>query len=83
MKTTKFSQLRDEFLAGTGTSGRLAAARDETDKEIEIFRLAGESLEESPEALRAAARPIAYGQREISGLSQEEADAFAQALDDA
>ena len=49
----------------------------------ELYVATGESLEESPEVLRAAARPIAYGQREISGLSQEEADAFAQALDDA
>ena len=29
----------------------------------------GQSLEESPAALRAAARPIAYGERAITGLS--------------
>ena len=40
----------------------------------------GVSLEESPEALRAAARPIAYGERQIKGLTKAEADGFAQAL---
>ena len=40
----------------------------------------GFSSEESPEALRAAARPIAYGSREIKGLTKTEADTFAEAL---
>jgi prevent-host-death family protein len=42
----------------------------------------GVSLEESPEALRAAARPVAYGKRQIKGLSKAEADGFAEALED-
>ncbi len=40
----------------------------------------GESLEETPEELRAAARPIAYGKRQIKGLTKDEADGFAEAL---
>lgn len=40
----------------------------------------GVSLEESPEALRAAARPIASGKRQIKGLTKAEADGFAEAL---
>ncbi len=40
----------------------------------------GVSLEETPEALRAAARPVAYGNRQINGLTKAEADAFAEAL---
>ena len=40
----------------------------------------GASLEESPEALRAGARPIAYGKRQIKGLTKAEADGFAEAL---
>ena len=40
----------------------------------------GVSLEESPEALRSAARPIAYGTRQIQGLTKAEADGFAQSL---
>ena len=43
-------------------------------------RQIGVSLEESPEALRAAALPIAYGSREIEGLTKAEADGFAEAL---
>ena len=42
----------------------------------------GESLEESPEQLRASARPVAYGEREISELTSMESAAFAEALDD-
>jgi hypothetical protein len=42
----------------------------------------GESLEETPDALRASARPIAYGSREITGLTPGEADAFARALEE-
>jgi hypothetical protein len=42
----------------------------------------GESLEETPDALRALARPVAYGRREIAGLTPEEADAFASALEE-
>jgi prevent-host-death family protein len=40
----------------------------------------GVSLEESPEALRAAARPVAYGHRQIKGLTKAEADRFMEAL---
>jgi prevent-host-death family protein len=40
----------------------------------------GASLEESPEELRADARPIAYGKRQIRGLAKAEADAFVEAL---
>lgn len=40
----------------------------------------GVSLEESPEALRAAARPVAYGLRQIKGLTKAEADGFTEAL---
>ena len=40
----------------------------------------GVSLEESPEALRAAARPIAHGKCQIKGLTRAEADGFAEAL---
>ena len=40
----------------------------------------GVSLEESPEALRAAARPVAYGKRQIKGLTKAEADGFAEVL---
>ncbi len=40
----------------------------------------GGSLEEPPEALRAAARPVAYGKRQIKGLTKAEADGFAEAL---
>jgi prevent-host-death family protein len=40
----------------------------------------GVSLEESPEALRAAATSIPYGKRQIQGLTKAEADAFAAAL---
>jgi hypothetical protein len=42
----------------------------------------GESLEESPEALRVAARPIAYGRRQITGLTRAEADKFVEALNE-
>ncbi len=47
---------------------------------VSIRDLSRNSLEESPEALRAAARPIAYGKREIKGLTKAEADGFAEAL---
>ena len=40
------------------------------------------SLEESPSALRAAARPIAYGERQIKDLTKAEADGIAEALPD-
>ena len=40
----------------------------------------GHSLEETPGALRDAARPVAYGERTITGLSQAEADEFAAAI---
>lgn len=40
----------------------------------------GVSLEESPEALRAAATPIRYGKRENLGWTKAEADTFAAAL---
>lgn len=40
----------------------------------------GVSLEESPESLRESARPVAYGTRQIKGLTKAEADGFAQAL---
>lgn len=43
----------------------------------------GESLERSPQELKAAARPVAYGKRGIKGLSRAEADSFAAALRDA
>ena len=42
----------------------------------------GESLEESPEQLRASARPVTYGKREISDLTSKESAAFAEALGD-
>jgi hypothetical protein len=42
----------------------------------------GESLEETPEALRAAARPIAYGHRQIAGLTRAESVAFVEALNE-
>ena len=42
----------------------------------------GESLEESPEALRAAATAVPFGKREIQGLTRAESDAFVAALDD-
>ena len=37
----------------------------------------GVAPEESPEALRAAARPTAYRKRQINGLTKAEADGFA------
>ena len=40
----------------------------------------GMSLEESPEELRAGASTIAYGTRQIQGLSKAEADDLAAAL---
>lgn len=40
----------------------------------------GTSLEESPELLRAAARPIAYGTRQLNELTEAEATNFADAL---
>ena len=40
----------------------------------------GVSLEESPGAVRVAARPVAYGKRRISRLTKAEADGFAEAL---
>ena len=40
----------------------------------------GESLEETPGALRQAARPVAYGKRLITGLSKSEADEFAAVI---
>ena len=40
----------------------------------------GKSLEEPPELLRAAARPIAYGARQLNGLTEAEATNFADAL---
>ena len=43
----------------------------------------GESMERSPEEMRAAARPVAYGKRAIKGLSKAEADGFADAIRDA
>jgi hypothetical protein len=42
----------------------------------------GESLEESPEALRAVATAIPFGKRQIQGLTKAEADGFAAALED-
>ena len=42
--------------------------------------LIGMSLEESPAELRAGASTIAYGTRQIQGLSKAEADDFAAAL---
>jgi prevent-host-death family protein len=40
----------------------------------------GMSLEESPDELRAAARPVGYGNRLLAGLTSAEADSFAEAL---
>ena len=40
----------------------------------------GASPEKLPEGLRAAARPVAYGKRQIKGLTKAEADGFAEAL---
>jgi hypothetical protein len=42
----------------------------------------GESLEETPEALRSAARPIAYGHRQIAGMTDAEADTFVEVINE-
>jgi hypothetical protein len=84
MARTKFSELRNAVMAKPGATKRLAALRVETLEEITQLDdpPIGVSLEETPEALRAAARPIAYGHRQIVRLTREEADAFVEAINE-
>jgi hypothetical protein len=84
MARTKFSELRNAVMAKPAATKRLAALRVETLEEITQLDdpPIGVSLEETPEALRAAARPIAYGHRQIVRLTREEADAFVEAINE-
>jgi hypothetical protein len=61
----------------------LSELRDAVDSGEEVGpfgRVADGSLEETPEALRAAARPIAYGSRTIEGLTPDEGERFTKAI---
>ena len=93
----RVSTLR-EYLEARGAGLELAAVFDDDVRRVPVHLVKmtpgslgsvdwsppiGESLEESPEQLRASARPVAYGKREIIELTPKESAVFADALDSA